>query len=239
MIERAIKRFRESREARRWVGERIFHLLAEGVEIKGLENLSKPPYIIAFNHMGWAEGPVLSFYLSDLPHVMAKVENMEMGVIGPFAREMGYFPVRRGEFDRQAIRTTLRLLREGKVVAMAPEGTRGRGEERMALKPARPGIVNLARRAEVPIAPIAIWGTEGIWPLLEERKLPLSERFSLEKVRIHVSIGKPFEEHLSLERPLTSKNLMPCAHALMIKIRDLLPEEYHGCYANWVEQREE
>lgn len=245
MIERAIRSFRESRQARRVAGEIMFHILAKGVEIEGLENLPQAPYIAAMNHTGLAEAPILSFYLPDLPHPMGKAGAFEMKVIGFIAREMGYFPVRRDEFDRQTIRTALGLLEEGRVLVIAPEGTRGRGEERTALKKAKAGAVYLARKANVPIAPIAIWGSENILPLVEEEGFSVSEIWSLIrpfsriKEKIHVSIGEPFMEHLALPERPNSKVMMPCVHQLMLRIRDLLPPEYHGFYADWEENQGE
>lgn len=242
--ERIVERFKESETARRLTGEVIFHLLAKGVEIEGLENLPSPPYIVAFNHMAWAEAPVFVAYLPDPPYFMGKVEVSKIRPLSFFLKKMGYFPVRRGEVDRQAIRTTIHLLEEDKVLALALEGTRGRGKERTALKPVKAGAIYLARKANVPIIPIAVWGTENILPLIEEEGTSLSEILSLIqpfspiKEKIHVRIGEPFMEHLSLpEKPLNSKIMMPYAHQLMLRIRDLLPEKYHGYYADW-EQKE-
>lgn len=241
MIERAIERFRESRRARRVAGEIVFHILANGIEIGGSENLPQPPYIVAINHMAWAEGPVLSLYLPHLPHPMTKAENFEMKGIGFIARKMGYFPVRRGEPDMSAIKTALHLLREGEVLVIPPEGTRGRDKERTVLKEAKAGIIYLARKAKVPIVPIALWGTEDILPLIEEEGVSFSEILSLlspfGKEKIYVRIGEPFEEHFSLpEEPLNSEMMMPYAHRLMIRIRDLLPPKYHGYYADWEQE---
>ena len=89
------------------------------------------------------------------------------------------FPVRRGEADRQAFQTTLRLLRQGEVVGMFPEGTRSRGG---GLRAAYPGAALLAMRAGVPIVPVGIVGSEQVlhWP---RRAL---------RPRLEVHIGEPF-----------------------------------------------
>lgn len=235
--ERIVEGFKESETARRLTGEVIFHLLAKGVEVEGLENLPNPPYIVAFNHMAWAEAPLLNLYLPDWPYFIGKIEAFKIRGLGFVAKNLGYFSVRRGELDLQAIRTATHLLEEGKVLGIAPEGTRGRGEKRTILKPTKTGVIYLARKANVSIVPIAVWGTEGICPLIEEKETPLFERFSLKRAKIHLKIGEPFTEHFSLpEKPLTTKMTMPYAHKLMIRIRDLLPPKYYGYYADWEQE---
>lgn len=230
------ERLHPARFVRKALGEVIFHIFAKGVEVEGLKNLPPPPYIGAFNHTGIFEVGVLGLYLPHYPHFMSKRENFEIMLLGPILKTLGVIPVSRGEVDRRAIRTTHDLLKKGKVVSIAPEGTRGRGKERTVLKQGKTGIIYLAIRANTPIVPIAIWGTEGIFPLIEEKEAPLSERFSIKRERIHVRIGEPFGDHLeSQQRRLTSKVLKSLADNLMVKIRNLLPPEYHGYYAAYGE----
>lgn len=216
------------------VKELVYHIFSKGVEVQGVENLPNPPYIAAFNHMGWLEAVVLALYLPHSPCFITKEEAFKIWPLGPVLKNLGFFPVRRGTVDRQAIRKATSLLQEGNVLAISPEGTRGRSEEREILKPAKTGIIYIAKRTgkDIPIVPIAIWGTEGILPLIEEN-IPLSQRFSFKRAAIQVRIGQPYEEHYSLpaER-ITSEQMKPLADGLMLRIRDLLPEEYHGYYKN-------
>jgi 1-acyl-sn-glycerol-3-phosphate acyltransferase len=73
----------------------------------------------------------------------------------------GAFPVRRGEGDRQAIETAVRLVRAGDVLAMFPEGTRRKKGLRKKHE-ARPhtGTARIALAADVPLVPAAISGTD-------------------------------------------------------------------------------
>ena len=73
----------------------------------------------------------------------------------------GAFPVRRGQGDREAIETAVRLAREGDVVVMFPEGTRrtkGLVKKRQAR--ARTGAARIALEAGVPLVPAAVAGTD-------------------------------------------------------------------------------
>lgn len=228
-------RFLTRETVNKGVKELVYHILSKGVEVEGIENLPNPPYIAAFNHMGWLEAVVLALYLPHSPCFMAKEEAFKIWPLGPVLKNLGFFPVRRGTVDRQAIRKATRLLQEGNVLAISPEGTRGRSEEREILKPAKTGIIYIARRTgeDIPIVPIAIWGTEGILPLIEEKNIPPSQRFSFKRAVIQVRIGQPYEEHYSLPAGrITSEQMKPLADGLMLRIRDLLPEKYHGYYEN-------
>jgi len=222
---------------RRAAGEALFHLLGKGIEVKGRENLpSRPPYLIAFNHMGWAEALALVFCLPVKPAFMVKREAFNSRPLAMIIRQLGGFPVSRGEIDRQALKTAVRLLNNGGVLAVAPEGTRGRGEERSGLKRAKRGVIYLACKADqpVPIVPVAVWGTEGVFPLIEE-PLPWPQRLYFRRAPVRVRIGPPFREHYSFaDQPYIGReDSQRLACRLMEAIRDLLPREYHGVYRNF------
>src|SRR5438128_10108302 len=92
----------------------------------GLENLpSEGGFVLAANHTSNFDPWPLGFPLWPRRqlHFMAKAELFNP-VVGPILRDAGAFPVRRGEHDVEAIETAVRLCREGKIVAMFPEGTR-------------------------------------------------------------------------------------------------------------------
>lgn len=226
---------------RKIIGGILFgFLLAKGVEIEGQENLPEPPFIVAVNHMAWAEGPVLYFFLpKPAPHLMIKSETFNLPVIGQIIKSMHSIPIRRGESDVSAFRASLKVLEKGEPIVIFPEGTRGRNKERLGLKPPTEGIIFLAKKANVPIVPMAVWGTENILSLIEEEGFSLPEVWSLikpgsqKKEQIHVRIGPPFLEHLNLpdKGPLDNGLMAAYAQGLMFCLRDLLPPAYHGCYA--------
>ena len=82
----------------------------------------------------------------------------------------GAFPVRRGQRDRAAIETAVRLAREGHAVAMFPEGTRRTKGlvKRFEARP-RSGAARIALEAGVPLVPAAVKGTD---KLLRLRQAP-------------------------------------------------------------------
>lgn len=84
---------------------------------------------------------------------MAKKELFEVPIIRSFLRAVGAFPVERGETDIGAIRTAMRLLKDGRKVMIFPEGTRITEEQAVS---AKNGAVRIAVKMNVPLVPIFI-----------------------------------------------------------------------------------
>ena len=97
---------------------------------------------------------------------MAKAELFKIPVVGHVIALSGAFPVHRDKTDRIAIRTALRLLKEGQVVGIFPEGTRSHSGE--MLKP-HLGAAMLALKSGAPILPVALSGTRGVWGKVKVR----------------------------------------------------------------------
>jgi 1-acyl-sn-glycerol-3-phosphate acyltransferase len=111
------------------------------------------PVLLAANHSGLVDGPVLAGVTPRPAHILVK-EEMFGGVVGLFLTAAGQIPVDR-EGGRTALTTALGVLRRGGVVGVFPEGNRGRGDATSA----RAGIAWLALNGHAPVVPIAILGT--------------------------------------------------------------------------------
>lgn len=92
---------------------------------------------------------------------MAKSELFEGRLLGAIIRWFQAFPVRRGEPDRASIRYAVKLLKQGEIVCVFPEG---RLSETGEILPLLPGVVLIARMANVPVVPCGISGTTRIMP---------------------------------------------------------------------------
>jgi 1-acyl-sn-glycerol-3-phosphate acyltransferase len=129
----------------------------------GLENLPLDGgFVIAANHTSNFDPWPLGFPLWPRRqlHFMAKVELFNP-ILGPPLRAGGAFPVKRGESDVQAVETAVRLCKEGKVVAMFPEGTRrSKGLVKKFEHRPRSGSARISLAAGVPLVPAAIKGTD-------------------------------------------------------------------------------
>lgn len=88
-------------------------------------------------------------------------------------------PIDRDGIGLSGLKETLRRLKRGELVLLFPEGTRTRDGEVQAIKP---GFCALARRAEVPLVPVAMDGAFDAWP--RQRSFP-------RPAVIHVQFGEP------------------------------------------------
>lgn len=137
----------------RWVGAFLGRVLWHTVVI-GAERVPRTgPVVLAANHTGVADGPLL-FGLAPRPlHILVK-EEMFHGLVGFFLRAAGQIPTDRA-VGRSALLSGLAVLRRGGAVGIFPEGDRGRG----AVETIRAGAAWLAVTGGVPLVPVAILGS--------------------------------------------------------------------------------
>ena len=191
-------------------------MLASSRDIQGRENVPrKGPLIVASNHLSNGDPPVLTVAIPRRIAWMTKAEWFKTPIIGPMLRWGGMIPVRRFEADLQALRRAQHVLRDGGVLAMFPEGTRG-GDK--GLRAGEPGTALIALRTGTPIVPIAIWGTE-------HAKLP---RDIFRRTRVHIRFGAPFR--LEAPKRFTRDDVARGTETIMREIAALLPERYRGVY---------
>jgi len=90
-------------------------------------------------------------------HFMAKAELFRIPVISWLITDFGTFPVKRGGGDRQAIRKSLEIVDEGKVLGIFPEGRRNRSGDGTVGK-MLPGAAMIALKSKARVVPVAIIG---------------------------------------------------------------------------------
>ena len=133
----------------------LFSIRVEGAHLVP----SSGPVLLAGNHSGFVDGPLV-FLLAPRPAaLLAKAEIF----IGPFTRlflALGQIPVRRGKPDRTALASGLATLADGKALGVFPEGTRGGG----AFDEITDGLAYLALRSGAPVVPLVVLGTDKAWP---------------------------------------------------------------------------
>jgi len=138
------------RRPARFVVRRRFSVTTHGSEHIPLEG----PVILASNHVGVADGPLLAIFSNRPVHALTKEEMFE-GRLGRFLHLSGQVPLDRFNSDPAAVKACLRVLRDGGVVGIFPEGSRGSGEfHRFHRGAAYLGLVSGA-----PIVPVIQFGT--------------------------------------------------------------------------------
>lgn len=112
------------------------------------------PVILAANHLSVLDGPLLNAMAPRMVHAVGKIEAFG-GIQGFLLRRFGQIAVDRSIVDITAIRTSIRTLRDGRVISVYPEGSRGHGD----FARVRPGVAYLAMVTGAPVIPVALLGT--------------------------------------------------------------------------------
>jgi 1-acyl-sn-glycerol-3-phosphate acyltransferase len=177
------------------------------------------PLLLVANHVNFLDAPVVYTHLHPRPLTgFVKAETWDNPVMGLLFNIWGGIPIRRGEPDLAALDMALEALRQGMIVAVAPEGTRS-GDGRM--QRGYPGIVLLALRSGAPLLPIAYYGGEDFRDNLSR----------LRRTDFHITVGCPFTLDTG-EQKVTRSNRQAITDEIMYQIAALLPEEYRGEYAD-------
>lgn len=151
---------------------------------KGLENIpSHGPLLIVINHTSGLDTPMLGTILilnGLIPGIdiftPAKRELFLMPVFSTLLPWLGLFPLDRDKVDVNAMRQFLEVLRSGKILGIAPEGTRSPTGQ---LQHFQPGVAKLAISRRVSILPVGILGGREAMPIGAHfpRPAPLEIRF--------------------------------------------------------------
>ncbi len=119
-----------------------------------------PPFVIAANHTSFLDPPMVGAAYRRRMRFLSLIDLFgNYRILDLALKTFEVIEVRRGSIPLRALRQALDHLGQGGVVAVFPEGTRSR---RFGDKPFALGAAWLALRAQVPLVPIAIGGTERV-----------------------------------------------------------------------------
>ncbi|MGH3411696.1 MAG: lysophospholipid acyltransferase family protein [Marmoricola sp.] len=161
-------------------GQALFRLHWD-IAVRGSENVPRSgPVVIAANHIGFADGPLLAAFSPRPVHVLTKKE-MFTGAMGRFLSGVGQIPVERHITDMRAVRMGIRVLRAGHLLGVFPEANRGGGEMHLA----KPGAAYFAMVTGARVVPLVYLGT----------RLPGGNRESVPPrgSRMALSFGPPLD----------------------------------------------
>ncbi|HTG41112.1 MAG TPA: lysophospholipid acyltransferase family protein [Methylomirabilota bacterium] len=209
--------------AARIIARSITRVRIEGV----LDEIPRDgPVILAANHISNADAVILGAWLTKSLgrriHWLGKKEMFDWPVVGYVARNGGIHPVDRGAADVDAFRTAERVLREGHILMIFPEGTRSPTGE---LQKPKDGLAMLALRTGAPIVPIGISNTDRVWP--KGKLLPRPGRHATMRV------GYAFRLADELPAGLDRKRAKAAATDLIMRrIAALLDSRHRGPYGD-------
>ncbi len=137
---------------------KLFLLVWHRLGIRGAENIpDEGGVMIASNHASYLDPPVVGVGYRKRPvHFMARNTLWKPGFGKWWMDSVGCIPVARGTGDRRALTVTIKMLKEGKVVSMFPEGTRTEDGE---LQEAKGGVGFIIEKSGCVVVPAYIDGS--------------------------------------------------------------------------------
>lgn len=191
------------------------------VEITGLQHIpATGSAVVIINHIAFLDPVMVITSLRRIIIPLAKVEVYSLPLWGWMTRAYGSIPVRRSEVDIDAMKASLRVLRSGGMILLAPEGTRSLTYQ---MQPAKDGAVILALRGDAVMIPIGITGTHQVkanW--LRGRRAP-----------VRLSIGEPFRlQPSSAANRLSRTEISALTTQAMLRVAAQLPPEFRGVYSS-------
>jgi len=175
----------------------------------------KGPFLIAMNHNSIMDIPAMAYAIDRPVFTMVKESLFKIPILSWWMKSVGFFPVRRGAGDRQAIENAREVLLRGDVLIMAPEGTRHRRT------PGRPkahtGIVRLAQEFRCPIVPVGVIGTRRILP--PGAKIP-------RPFKLKIGVGEPILLDPVEVSPKNQNKLQEQANRIMDRVYELSGEKF-------------
>ena len=122
--------------------------------VEGRENLPEGGgYILCSNHRTYLDPVFLGIKIKPQLFFMAKAELFRHKLLGVIIKHLGAFPVERGSGDSAPIDNAVRILKEGQVFAVFPEGTRSK--DGVPLRP-KSGAALIAWKTGADIIPAGI-----------------------------------------------------------------------------------
>ena len=127
----------------------------------GAENIpANGAFILAANHVSNWDPPFLGTFIEREICYMGKEELFKNPIMAWICRSLHVFPVKRGSADKTAIKTALKILKDGKCFGIFPEGTRSKTGK---IGKAESGVSLIAAMSKTVIIPAAIVNTEKIF----------------------------------------------------------------------------
>lgn len=181
------------------------------MEVLGTDNLPREGAgIVVANHVTNFDVFPMQFSLPRPIFFMGKAELFKNPIMDLALRNLGAFPVTRGDKDMWAMRHASKILKQGQWLGMFPEGTRSKGK---GLTVAKTGTARMAIEAGCPILPLAMIGTDKFF-----RQFP-------RRARVEVKILPPLT-------PMENETPLALTDRLMFTLAQALPVSMRGVYAS-------
>jgi 1-acyl-sn-glycerol-3-phosphate acyltransferase len=178
--------------------------------------------ILVFNHISHLDPVVDAVFVhrnKRVPRFLAKDSLFRIPVAGKIIGGAGTIPVYRGTVNAsESLRAADQALREGKIVCIYPEGTISKDPDSWPMR-SFPGVARLALAHDVPVLPIARWGTNHILNGYTKTFRPFPRK------TITIYVGQPVDlSRFKTGEPPSNVTLMRVTDLIMTEVRALLAE---------------
>jgi len=171
------------------------------IDIEGKENI--PPegrLVLCSNHISALDPIILAIAIPRPISFMAKKELFKNKILAKIIYKLGAFPVDRDGSDISAIRSSLRVLKEEKVLGIFPEGTR---VSRVDLDNVKAGVGLISIKGKSPVVPVYIQSNYNIFS------------------KVIVRIGKPIHLDESFDKKLSTEEYRSISREILQAIYSL------------------
>jgi 1-acyl-sn-glycerol-3-phosphate acyltransferase len=201
--------------------------------VTGEENIPRSGgVILASNHLSFIDSVFLPLVIERRVTFLAKSDyytarGIKGWAIKNFLKAAGMLPIDRsgGKASEASLRTGLKVLAEGDVLGIYPEGTRSPDGK---LYRGRTGVARMVLEGGVPVVPVAMTDTEKVMPI--GKRLPKVRR-------VGVVIGEPLDfsrfEGMEGDRFI----LRSITDEIMYELSHLSDQEYVDVYASTVKEK--
>jgi 1-acyl-sn-glycerol-3-phosphate acyltransferase len=195
-----------------------------GLRVKGLEKLPKSgPYVLVSNHVTNVDALAVAYFvyvkLNRAPHFLAKEGLFRTPIIGKILLAAGQIPVYRssGQRNDEPLRVAHEYLKRGHMIGIFPEGTLTRDPDMWPMR-GKSGAVRLALDTNVPVYPIAHWGSHHILPTYGNKFRPGFWK------KVDVLVGDEIDLTRFRNKKLSPDELREATQVVMTEITHLVEE---------------
>jgi len=126
----------------------------------GAENIPQRGCILASNHTAFSDVLIISAAAKRQVRYMAKKELFKIPLLAQLITGLGAYPVNRGGADVGSIKRTIRMLEEGELIGIFPQGHRyGRKDPRTT--PVKGGIGMITYHTKTSVIPVFLDSKRG------------------------------------------------------------------------------
>ena len=205
----------------KWLYRHLTQITIENEELMPKEG----PVILTLNHLSRLDFPALIMMerYNDI-YCVAADSYKKYPVFGKFITDSDMIWIDRTKADFAAMKRAMTVLKEGKVLALAPEGTRSKTK---ALLQGKEGVTLMASKSRAPLVSLSVIGSEK-W---------MDEIKHFRKPKIILRLGPVFQLP-PIDPDNREESLRAATDEVMCRIAANLPEEYRGFYKDYPRVKE-